>query len=86
MFDSEHITNASLVSLQNNYAELYALLSLALPKVFPLTEAQGFVAYFSDATNAATVLPQLRQLLAPVLLRRTIADVPSLGTPGLLKH
>ena len=66
--------------VQNNYAELYALLSLALPKVFKLAEAQSFVAHFSGDGVDDAAIDQLHKLLAPILLRRTIADVPTLGT------
>jgi hypothetical protein len=60
--------------------QLYALLSLALPKVFPISQAHSFVRHFTgDSGNSADGLKQLHALLAPVVLRRTLADVASLG-------
>ncbi len=68
-----------LCLLQNNYAELYALLSLALPKTFPIEEAASFVRYFRARADDSTAIAKLHQLLAPIFLRRTLSDVPAIG-------
>lgn len=77
----------TLLRLQNNLAELHALLTFIQPDVF--TDADAFVAYFtppvkkgkgkagsSSAPTATTRnTEQLHALLLPLMLRRTIADV-----------
>lgn len=80
----------NIMCAQNNLAELYALLALAVPSVFPIGMADAFVAAFSDAVKAATgcattplatsaigslTMIDLQRLLAPILLRRTLTDV-----------
>ncbi len=75
--------------VQNNLAELYALLALAVPSVFPIGMADAFVAAFADAVKTVTgssttpvtaatgslTMVDLQHLLAPILLRRTLTDV-----------
>jgi chromodomain-helicase-DNA-binding protein 1-like len=74
--------------IQNNLAELYALLALAVPAVFPIGAADSFVKQFKNAVDkdgkktegrplrdADLSVSQLQALLTPILLRRTLADV-----------
>lgn len=68
-----------LENAQNNLAELYSLLSLCLPKVFPLGMADDFVSSFSPQGKSkpgavSHSMAELQTLLKPVFLRRTIAE------------
>ena len=70
--------------IQNKLTELYAMLALAVPRVFPLGMADAFVKAFAPCVSgkadtsagaAALTMSDLQALLTPVMLRRTLAEV-----------
>lgn len=63
--------------VQNSLQELYALLTLLEPAVFPREQAEEFVRRYQDVEREPQAASELHRLLRPFLLRRVKAEVAS---------
>ncbi|XP_039697296.1 chromodomain-helicase-DNA-binding protein 1-like isoform X1 [Pteropus medius] len=63
--------------VQNSLRELYALLALLEPGVFPREQAEEFVQRYRDIEREPEAASELHRLLRPFLLRRVKAEVAS---------
>ncbi|XP_024894242.1 chromodomain-helicase-DNA-binding protein 1-like isoform X2 [Pteropus alecto] len=63
--------------VQNSLRELYALLALLEPGVFPREQAEEFVQRYQDIEREPEAASELHRLLRPFLLRRVKAEVAS---------
>ncbi|XP_068022086.1 chromodomain-helicase-DNA-binding protein 1-like isoform X2 [Melanerpes formicivorus] len=61
--------------VQNNLQELYSLLSLIEPDIFPRTEVKEFVEYYQAVEKESEPAKELHSLLQPFLLRRVKSEV-----------